>query len=307
NNASLQALYFWTHEAPPISGQYAANNYATYTVMGGAAAAAGGAEPDGIINVGQGFVAKTNQSVLIQFTNDLRLNYSDTQFFRQANTDRHRFWLNLSDEQADYNQILVGYKEGASYGFDHKTDGRFFGHNGSAVYSLIEQDKYTIQGRWPFVETDVVPLGFRAIASGSYNISLEKTDGMFADGQIIFVEDMQLNIIHNLTEDGAYHFVSEAGTFDSRFNIVYQNSTLSAGNPNMTGMDWIAYQDADQIFVKSVGFDIENIEIYDLTGRLLIQEQDINAQSFSVPALFADQVLIVKVNKTMIKKINYNN
>ncbi|MDX9790599.1 MAG: hypothetical protein RBT61_07205, partial [Candidatus Kapabacteria bacterium] len=305
----VDALYFWTHEAPPINGVYAANNYAAYSMGGGVMAAAGGEIPDGIINVGQGFVAKVTGEFQLEFTNSMRNRESEGQFFRMANTEKHRYWLNLSDSEKGYNQILVGYIEDATMDLDHKIDAKLFGYSGSSLYSLVGNERLVIQGRsLPFNVADMVPLGFKAAQAGEFFIQIEKTDGLFLEeGQVIYLKDLYTNTTHNLTEDGAYHFVSEAGTFNERFEIHYQNSTLSAGNPNMTGMDWIAYQDADQIFVKSIGFDIENIEIYDLTGRLLIQEQDINAQSFSVPALFAEQVLIVKVNKTMVKKINYNN
>lgn len=307
NEDYIETLYFWTHEAPPILGVYAANNYAYFNISGGTASAAGGEEPDGIINVGQGFIVQTNNSFQLDFTNDLRISYSDRQFFRAAQLERHRMWLNLSDSETAYNQILVGYIQNATMGVDHQIDGKMFGHSGSAIYSLIENNKFVIQGRsLPFDITDSVPLGFKAATAGMFNINIGKTDGLFAEGQIIYLEDMALNTVHNLSE-GAYNFLSETGTFESRFRIIYENNPLSANNPDLGNSDWIAYNSNNQITVQSIGFDIESVEVYDLTGRLLIKKQDINAQTFAHPAHFADQVLVVKVNGTMVKKINYNN
>lgn len=304
NNASLESLHFWTHEAPPISGAYAANNYASYTLMGATTAAAGGQEPDGMINVGQGFIAKTNQSVLVQFTNDLRMDYSYGQFFRRPATERHRFWLNLTDDQANYNQILLGYIQNATNAFDHKIDGKLFGHSGSAIYSILENDKYVIQGRsLPFDATDIIPLGFKAMQQGIYTISIDHMDGLFQEGEAtIYLKDKLSNITHNLSE-GNYNFVSEAGTFENRFEIVYQAETLGIQNPEMNNNNWIAFKSEGKLHIQSTGFDIESLEVFDITGRLLIQKNNVNSQSFECPAHFADQVLVVKVNKTLAKKV----
>lgn len=303
NNASVEGLYFWTHEAPPINGVYAANNYASYTTFGATASAAGGEIPDGIINVGQGFVIKTNQSVLLQFTNDLREISSNGQFFRRAQTEKHRFWLNLSDSQANYNQILLGYMEGASNAFDHKIDGKFFGHTGSAIYSLIDTEKYVIQGRsLPFDSQDIIPLGFRAMQQGIFKIGLDRLDGLFLNGQTIYLKDKLNNITHNLSE-GDYSFISEVGTFETRFEITYIAETLGVNNPEMNNNNWIVFKADNKINIQSKGFDIESIEVYDITGRLLIQKDNINSNAYSCPAYFADQVLIVKINKILSKKV----
>lgn len=302
-NENIEAMYFWTHEAPPVNGAYAANNYATYTSGGGVPSAAGGLRPDGVIQTGQGFVVKTTESYLLQFTNDMRVNSSNGQFFRQPSiTEKHRMWLNLSDSAINYNQILVGYMSNATMGADHQIDAKLFGYSGNAIYSLIEDQKYVIQGRsLPFETTDVVPLGFRADRSGAFTISIDNTDGLFAAGQTIFLKDLATNTVHNLSE-GAYEFITEPGTYNDRFQIVYEN-LLTTSNPNSLTNNWTAFKNEDSIKVQSRGFDIESVEVYDITGRLLLKKDNINSQEFTAPVNFAQQVLLVKVNKTLAKKV----
>lgn len=304
SNNNVASLHFWTHEAPPIGGVYTANNYASFTSMGGTMAAAGGEEPDGVIQVGQGFVVKTTQQYLLQFTNDLRIPNSNGQFFRN-NTEKHRMWLNLSDNTTDYNQILVGYVEHASMGADHQIDAKMFGYSGNAIYSLIENEKYVIQGRsLPFDNNDIVPIGFKATNAGNFTISISKKDGLFENEQLIYLKDLALNITHNLSES-AYSFLTEAGTFENRFEIVYQNEPLSVNQPGTNNNDWIVYKDINSqtLTIESKGFEINEVEIFDLTGRLLLNKKNINAGSFTCQNNFADQVLLVKLNKTLIKKI----
>src|SRR5690606_39352080 len=111
-------------------------------------------------------------------------------------------------------------------GIDSQIDGKLFGYEGSAIYSLIDDastgsaTKLTIQGRsLPFEDSDVVPLGFRAVEYGKFKIELANFDGLFAEGQSIYLKDNDLNLIQNL--EIPYEFESEAGTFKDRFEIVY--------------------------------------------------------------------------------------
>ena len=305
NNNSIDALYFWTHEAHAIGGTYAANNYASFNLSGGTVSAAGGEEPDGIIQVGQGFVVKATQNISLEFTNDIRINYSDGQFFRTNNNvvERHRMWLNLSSSTTEFNQALIGYIPNATMEKDHQIDAKMLDYAGSAIYSLIDTESYVIQGRsLPFDIADEVPLGIKAQQAGIFTIAIDHVDGLFQDGQTIYIVDQMTNLVHNLSA-GAFTFVSEQGTFNSRFKIVYQDNLLGVSNPEITNNDWIVYKNDDKIHVQTNGFEIDNISIYDLTGRLLLQDDNVNSATFSCNANFAEQVLLVRVNKTLVKKV----
>lgn len=305
NNNSIDALYFWTHEAHAIGGTYAANNYASFNLSGGTVSAAGGEEPDGIIQVGQGFVVKATQNISLEFTNDIRINYSDGQFFRTNNNvvERHRMWLNLSSSTTEFNQALIGYIPNATMEKDHQIDAKMLDYAGSAIYSLIDTESYVIQGRsLPFDIADEVPLGIKAQQAGIFTIAIDHVDGLFQEGQTIYIVDQMTNLVHNLSA-GAFTFVSEQGTFNSRFKIVYQDNLLGVSNPEITNNDWIVYKNDDKIHVQTNGFEIDNISIYDLTGRLLLQDDNVNSATFSCNANFAEQVLLVRVNKTLVKKV----
>lgn len=282
---------------------YAANNYATYSNVGGTQAASGGAAPDGIIQVGQGFIVKTIQGYVLEFTNDMRLNSSNGQFFKNQTEERHRMWLNLSDETTPYNQILIGYVPNATMAADHQIDAKLFGYSGSSIYTLIDETKYVIEGRsLPFQSTDIVPLGFKAATTGMYNISINNVDGIFSEGQTIYLKDKDTTVTHNLTESN-YVFSSQAGTFNDRFEIVYTNEVLGINQNASQANNWFAYKNDNSIMIKSRGFDIESVEIFDLTGRLLLSKDKVNATEFKCPANFADQMLLVKINKTLTKKV----
>ena len=74
-------MYFWTHTVPASGGIYPVNNYASYTKLGGTAAAAGGPIPNGTIQTGQGFFVRSYDFGVAKFTNLQRINASaSTQF-----------------------------------------------------------------------------------------------------------------------------------------------------------------------------------------------------------------------------------
>src|SRR5690606_5350988 len=58
----------------------------------------------------------------------------------EALLERHRMWLNLSNPEVVFNQILVGYIENATMGKDTGIDAVMFGYEGNALYSLIENE-----------------------------------------------------------------------------------------------------------------------------------------------------------------------
>jgi hypothetical protein len=307
-NSGVNALYFWTNVNAPVGGNYVLNNWASYTIMGGAGVASNGNgeqeyEPKGIIMPGQGFVIQTSGAHVL-FNNSMRTSENEG-FFRQMNNDRHRFWLNLSDDVVSYNQILVGYMENATQAVDTGIDAQMYAYEGNAIYSLIENDNkpFVIQGRsLPFLDTDIVKIGFRAVNAGSFTIALDSFDGLFAEGYTtIYLKDNFNGNSHNLNS-GAYSFLSETGVFDNRFEIVYQ-TTMNVENPELNDADWIVYKQDKHFQVQTKGFELKEVWVYDLLGRILYKA-DAESTTHLIPALDVDGVFIVKIVTTQDKVLN---
>src|SRR5690606_9305009 len=132
DNAGIGAatMYFWTHTIAANSGSYAQNNYASYTTAGGVAAAAGGAQPDGTIQVGQGFFINATSAGNAQFNNAQRVGSSSGQFFISSSTvERPRLWLNLTDNSDSYNQMMVACMRDATNGVDPGIVRKLFTHS----------------------------------------------------------------------------------------------------------------------------------------------------------------------------------
>src|SRR5690606_4175842 len=197
--------------------------------------------------------------------------------------------------ESTLNKLLIGYMESASTDYDAQIDGEMFGHDGSAIYSLIEDHsgKFVIQGREPFVMTDVVPLGLRIISGGEFTISLTNFDGLFdVENQNIYLRDNLTQTEHNL-KNGAYTFITEEGTFENRFEVIYQ-TTMSVDNPDLEHYNWVVFKQGEGFQIQTQGFVMQQVEVFDMLGRKVYTAQA-EGQTHSIEALGATGVYIVKV------------
>ena len=313
-------LYFYAHSLPMnADGTFpTGTNYSTWNASATTVATTATSPdphlapevPNGIIQVGQGFFVKATAAGTINFTNTMRVANNANQFFRTTEIERHRLWLNLTTESGDdINQIAVAYVEGATQNADTNFDGLSFGNAGSMLSSKIDGSDYVIQGRsLPFASNDMVPLGFKATAAGNYKIVLTDKDGLFLGNQDVFVRDNLMGIEHNI-KVSPYTFASEIGTFDTRFQLVY-TQTLGIPSTTFTPNAVIVYKNTDGFHVTTNGIVMKDILVYDISGRLIFKQSNINGTTTVLKGLLqTKQVLLLKItsqeNETVtVKAIN---
>lgn len=296
NSSVIDVLFFWNNpervwNETTETWEYTGTKYVTCTT-------GGCTKPGGdFVSTGQGFIVRTlpaaPENSQVSFSNAMRVNDA-TVFLKNEETENHRFWLALNNKDyQEYNQILVGYMEGATNNSDLQIDARLFGYDGSALYNLINEEKFVIQGRaLPFESSDVVPLGFKAVEAGKFIISLTNFDGLFAEGNtIIYLKDNALNTIHNLMESD-YTFESPAGEFKSRFEVVYEEEG-TMGTNDLTHNNILIYKNNKNIVVESKLDHILSVELFDLQGRSIHKNTQVNSNTYSIRSQ-AKGVLVVR-------------
>ena len=306
NNPAINGtLYFYAHSlAMNAEGNFpAGTNYTTWNSTGHTLATASTVVPNGTIQVGQGFIVKATQAGNVNFTNAMRTADTNNQFFRTANTftanteiEKHRIWLDLTNaEGTAFNQILIGYVAGATEGVDRNFDGLSFGNTGSSLSTKIEGAEYAIQARsLPFQSSDVVPVTFKAVTSGNYSINLSNMDGLFAESQDVFLKDNTSGTIHNL-KSSAYTFSTTEGTFQNRFEVVY-NSALGVAETTFNSNSIVAFKKNNVLNVEAKNTNIASITAYDVQGRLVYTKSNINANAIELSDLKVQNgVLLLQV------------
>ncbi len=320
-------IYLWTHNTPITGNQYTSNDYAMYNYSGGVGTGTvsinpspNSSIPNGKIASGQGFFVKGLANGNAVFTNSMRITGNNTQFFRMDNSlselnenspqelEKHRFWLDIYNQNGAFKQLLVAYIENATNGIDRGFDGELMDIGNPVVMYIVQADKkLSIQGRaLPFVVEDVVPLGYRATSAGTFTIRLADFDGLF-ENQAIYIVDKTLNVVHNLKQS-SYEFATNEGTFEERFELHFTSSALAVNQ--FTTDNAIIYKNSNQDFVITTGqAAMQTVKVYDIRGRLLQTVDNINATSVVVDGGETNQVLILqiiaengqKVNKKMIR------
>lgn len=325
-------IYLWSHNTNlnMVTGQYEYNDYAVWNILGGintyASSSIGSGNmnaPTGNIGAGQGFFIKTIATGTAYFRNTMRTGgatNSNTNFYRNAtnlnttNTDptaafeKHRIWLDISNEGNAYKQMLVGYIQDGTDGLDRLFDGEMVDNeNRIVLYTKVEDKKLSIQGRGlTFTTDDVFALGYKATVADNYTINLSDYDGLFT-GQAIYLEDTLLNVIHNLKES-SYSFASEVGTFEDRFVLRFTTQGLDV--PTFNDESIVVYRNNRGLHISTGRIPMESVAIYDVTGRLVVSKNAINSTETSFTTLpQTQQVLLVKVTSqsgaTITKKVLY--
>jgi hypothetical protein len=295
NTTTIEStLYFWRKTN---GGQ--GSSYAAYNPAGGTATYASPTSevPNGTIQVGQGFFVQAKSASTLNFKNAMRLASTSTQFFR-SNTDveRNRIWINITSTLGVFSQMLVSYMTDATQGVDF-LDGRYINDAPTALTSIINAEEYTIQGRaLPFTTTDTLPLGFKTDVAGNYTIAIDHVDGLFSSGQTIYLKDNLLNSVTDLSA-GSYSFASAIGTFNSRFEVVYQ-SALGVNHPTFSSNSVMAFSENGAIKINTGSDIMAHVEVYDLQGRLLVEKKQINTTETKITSTVINQIVLVQISNS---------
>lgn len=318
------AAYFWSQVSPPDAenpgnqqSNFNNNDYAIYTVgSGGIVAGASSKMPNQFIPSGQGFFIAGLDNSTVTFTNAMRtanstsnMNfYKSTAGKKQSTEDEqvNKFWVNLTASGGVFNQILVAYvpratkdNDGLSYDAPRKSNR----NNTAILYSLMDfnQEKYAIQGRGvtDLNTSEVVKLGFATGVQKNtiYKFSLAQFEGEFLASHAIYIKDDLLGLVHNLSNSD-YTFTSNIGTFNDRFQIVYNTNVLSIAQIN-TETNFLKIVALSNNRVRfTAASSIASIVIFDLLGKPIHQFKGANkSETFKVPGI-SGAIYIAKVTLT---------
>ena len=171
---------------------------------------------------------------------------------------------------------------------------------------MIGNEEFAIQGRsLPFDAESTVAMGFKSQLAQTYTISIDHVDGLFLNGQVVYLKDNVTNTTQNLSEN-PYTFATEAGTFNGRFEIVYQNPLHTAA-PAWSGDTVVVYKHNQDVVIHSGTTTMKEIRIYDTRGRLLVEKKNIGVAEIKINIGTTQELLIVKItsdaNETITKKL----
>lgn len=337
SNVDLQVLYsrnssqiepdfrFWDNKANDNGGQqhgagYNGRAYARYNAVSDIGNEAGyyldptqtigTKKPNKILKVGQGMMVQAlglGKSLSWNNAPDVKtVDNAGSVFFGKTSPD-NRYWLTMKTPE---NLILTAaftYIPELSNAFE-KGDSKVTSGESDSFYSMTsDAEKVVINARSIFNPDDVVPLGTTHYAAGSYTISLGDHEGIFANGQNVYLKDKELNIVTNLSE-GPYSFTSNSGQFTNRFEIVYlPQTTLDVTGVNKESVQ--IYRDGEDFVVKASTKNIKDVELYEMSGKLIFKKSSATREVRINASQLANGIYMVKAylenGEVTTKKVRY--
>lgn len=313
-------FYFWDNRGNTFFSQqgseYTGDNYAKYNAYSGTGSGAGtkapsipgtGRVPTRYVKVGTGFMVQALSSAngqTLNYTNSMRsiINTGPGFFGKNGGEEKDRFWLVLKTPADMEFMNAVVYIDQGSKAFG-KEDTEIFGAS-DAIFTLAEEKKLAIDGRDKFENTDVVQVGLSLFRSGEYSISIFEKEGVFANGQAVYLKDRATGTVSNLSE-GNYVFNADAGEYTGRFEIIYQPETVLATEAT-SRENLVVYRDSNDFVVKAQTKKITDLEVYDTSGRMLYKTQPNQTKAVIPAGRLSNGVYILKIkqgDQTSTRKI----
>ncbi|MDO7172294.1 T9SS sorting signal type C domain-containing protein [Mariniflexile sp. AS56] len=317
------AIYYWSQSTAPSTSSngnatynFSSSDYAMYNGTGGSA---GGDQltPNEFIPSGQGFFISFSQSRPastgnVVFNNAMRVKEinDNGQFFKNTGSknkntaNSNKLWVNLTSDNGVFNQILIGYINGAT----NDDDGSFYDApkrplvSSAILYSTIEGStkKFAIQGKDAnsLDENETIKLGFKTSINVAtlYKLSIEQLEGNFLNSNQVYLKDLLLNKVHNLSTSD-YTFTSSVGEFNSRFEITFGNKILAIEDVLLSknALRIVELEDSYMQFNTSSNLTIKNVSIFDLLGRQLYSFKGTSASETYQLSNLSNSVFIAKV------------
>ncbi|WP_161555247.1 GEVED domain-containing protein [Dokdonia sinensis] len=284
-NPMITEVYFWEHATTPnnsVPGYLGSNpdmmDFSMRNLTTGMAAPnRPGSTPSQYIASGQGFAIKALQAASgtteVTFNNAMRVTGNNNQYRNTEN--KELLWLKISSGNYDLNSTAaVGFLPEATAGIDPGYDSKRMATPISIYTSLKSGEQLGIQGREPFDDEMVIPVGVATALENLqfYTIGLDSFEGTKMTETPVYLIDLQKGIYTNLKEQ-AYTFSTATGNDAERFVITFRE-------PESLGVaEQGSFENSIQLFpnpakdIVTIAFngpeELRSAKIVDVQGKLV--------------------------------------
>ncbi|MGV6829913.1 MAG: T9SS type A sorting domain-containing protein [Flavobacteriales bacterium] len=240
----------------------------------------------------------------------------------EADTRLPQLRINTDFKTSHIRQILLAFNEETTDGFDRGFDGKSpMDAVGAEVYFPIAKNTVTSEGTTLISEPYVIqtlPFNSDKKIPLTLNLSEQFDIEMTAIEQIHFNQHAYLwdnveDTYKEITNENVASLTLDAGNYENRFYIVFNDRSstfeLSEGtlheNEVRENVDFFQNNPVKQLEVSNPeGYTIKKAQFFDMSGKLVIQKQDLGDAShftFST-SLLSDGVYMVRL--TTIDNVN---
>ncbi|MFD2550990.1 LamG-like jellyroll fold domain-containing protein [Bizionia sediminis] len=340
DNASVISgtLYFWEHSKTNrthVTSNYE-GGYAAYNLLGGNAATSPPSGLDSVgdidkiprryIAVGQGFYVVGDNGGTITFNNGQRAfkkeSEANTSVFFRNETNQHaqtegqndvikRLRFNFKTPEGALRHILLGFTpnneatDAVDFGYDARNNDYF----PSDMSFLIDNNTYVIQGVGAFNTNSMYPLAVKMGVTGLATIGLTATEN-FDAAPDVYVYDALLGNVHRINQS-AFEITLEAGVYDNRFFIVFQDPNslgVTQNTPDQAVVNYVHTR--QQIVIKLPNnMQIKQVQLLNMLGQTVQTwetTQNPNSTELTVSSVSAGNYIVqvyTANNRRITKKV----
>jgi hypothetical protein len=299
NGNTTGTLYFWEHWSGGThsSSQYQ-GGYAMYNLSGGVPCASIGTNnpnlstgglpakiPKRYIPVSQGFFVVAKNTVgTIKFRNSQRVfmkeGTQNSLFLRNlersaissnsilnGEDERMKFRIGFNSVNTIHRQLLLTIDENATEALDWGYDALYHENQIDDMYWMIDNEKFTIQGRNAINETSVIPLGLHLRDAGQHKITIDLLENVPNEVNI-FVHDKILDYYHNLRQSD-YAFNLPNGSYLDRFEITFRDASVLNVTENESNdlQLYFANESENLVLLNPTLLKVKRIEVFNIVGQ----------------------------------------
>ena len=295
NKNNIEGSYaLWTNCAGLANGHHQEDGYTVYTA-GNSSSAQGTAtqacssttgysyKAGRYIATGQGFMINgTTDNSSVKFKNSHRVTGNNGNFVnRPTANDRDVVWIDITDADGKFNQIAVGFYDGATDDYDRLFDAKDPNSgSGFNLSSLLDGEKLAIQGLKRTNDINrAVPLAIENDIARNINFHINHFTGF--DNIDIYLKDNYLNTTYDL-KAGDYLTSVDNGYFDDRFEIIF-TQVLNIDDQNIDPNAVLLIQNEGVFNLQATGNHlITGVRVFDVTGKLLYENDSLEQAQLNV-------------------------
>jgi hypothetical protein len=297
DNTNLNGtIYLWDDDG--TAANYGTADYASWNSLGSVSSNSS-ISPTQYIEVGQAFAVQATTAGTVVFEHDQRVHNDAAAFFVPETESKRRIWLDMNHGDSEVsNEILIGFVNTATTGFDRLYDGeKRQGNEYLSFYSLMDDKALVIQGLPELKESTQIPLGYFAKLSGEYSIQIDSMENL--EDFDLYLIDKESGKQYDLLE-GSYVFTTGLGQYDDRFELSISKSSSDIEENSLE--DVVVFSSHDQVFVKGAESGTQ-LSLYDLLGNCLLEKEIQNSfDSLKLPGAQAYYILRLSSNSQTISK-----
>ncbi len=259
--------------------------------------------------VGQGFMVRGTANGSVSMRNSFRVYRKEgvtfnSEFARNNNQITNEFFEDIPNLAGkDYTQVKKGYvpqvRINAMYnnrgirpttlGFDPNTTDAFdYGFDGQSpsvesaefYYILNNSSNEFVTNVTAFDENKRIPIGFRCLEQTNFKLKVVDILYGFDTNQNIYIHDKENDIYYDI-KNGIFDVTLPPGNNKTRFEITFKNNdVLSNTDHEINNVDIYQNNNDDILTIfNKLNTDIEQFELYDVSGKLVLEKRELGTQS----------------------------